>query len=341
MKKLYALVCMLLLGSSLAWAIPAGTTTVNVTGLVDPDGFTWKNGTYSIDFVYSPNVTSPNAFVWSGGALVMHYAGNLNGSGAFTINLPYNSSIKPAGSKWRFNFCARATSGCFSYTTTITSTSPNDITAAVNAVAKAPRFVQGMYNYGYGPVEVSSTITTGAFFYDVTVGACKQYSGSGWGLCPSNAATYDATNVAITGGTINGTAIGGTTPAAGTFTTVHGTLYGSALVNFNADSTNTGVCTTAATIKAINGNAQKVTLTHGDICALTFTQPVSGTILINLEVIQSSVSAFDGSISGCKWPGGTLPTITTTTGAVDIIKVFLDGTNAYCVADQNFKTPGA
>lgn len=33
-------------------------------------------------------------------------------------------------------------------------------------------------------------------------------------------ATYDPTNVAITGGTINGTTIGGTTPAAGAFTTL-------------------------------------------------------------------------------------------------------------------------
>lgn len=32
--------------------------------------------------------------------------------------------------------------------------------------------------------------------------------------------TYDPANVAITGGTINGTTIGATTPAAGTFTTI-------------------------------------------------------------------------------------------------------------------------
>ena len=121
-------------------------------------------------------------------------------------------------------------------------------------------------------------------------------------------------------------AIGGTTPAAGSFTVVYtGTEYSN------------GTCTTSTTITPVNGNRQKVTLTNGDACALTFTQPASGTVSITLKIIQSAVSTYNGTITGCKWPGGVVPTITATTGAVDFVSVYLDGSTAYCAASQNFQ----
>jgi hypothetical protein len=98
-----------------------------------------------------------------------------------------------------------------------------------------------------------------------------------------------------------------------------------------------GTCITAATVNAANGNRQKVTLTNGSTCALTFTQPSSGTMSITLKVTQSAVSSFNGGISGCKWPGGVTPTITQTTGAVDFVSIYLDGTNAYCVVSPDFR----
>ena len=104
----------------------------------------------------------------------------------------------------------------------------------------------------------------------------------------------------------------------------------------NAEFSN-GTCTTAVTINPANGNRQKVTLTNADACALTFTQPSSGTISITLKIIQSSAGSFNGTISGGKWPGGVVPTITATSAAVDFISCYLDGTNAYCVASQNFQ----
>lgn len=98
-----------------------------------------------------------------------------------------------------------------------------------------------------------------------------------------------------------------------------------------------GTCTTAATINPANGNRQKLTLTNADACVLTFTQPGSGTISVTLKIIQSSSGSFNGTISGGKWPGGTVPTITATSGAVDFVSCYLDGTNAYCIASQNFQ----
>jgi hypothetical protein len=57
---------------------------------------------------------------------------------------------------------------------------------------------------------------------------------------------------------------------------------------------------------------------------------------VQIKVIQSAVSSFNGGISGCKWPGGAVPTITQTSGAVDMLSAYLDGTTAYCQIAQAF-----
>jgi hypothetical protein len=98
-----------------------------------------------------------------------------------------------------------------------------------------------------------------------------------------------------------------------------------------------GTCTTSKSISAVNGSRQKVTLTNGNTCAFTFVQPSSGTVTILLKIIQSTTSTYNGTISGGLWPGGSPPTITATTGAIDIISCYLDGTNAYCVPSQDFR----
>jgi hypothetical protein len=96
-----------------------------------------------------------------------------------------------------------------------------------------------------------------------------------------------------------------------------------------------GTCTTAKTINAANGARQGMTLTAASACALTFIQPSSGTMVIGLKVIQASTPT--GTITGGKWPGGTVATITATASAVDFISCYLDGTNAYCAAAQDFR----
>lgn len=118
---------------------------------------------------------------------------------------------------------------------------------------------------------------------------------------------------------------GGTTSG-----TVIGTIYSPAEYD-------NGVCTTAKTIDPANGNNQKITLTNAQTCVLTFTQPSSGTAKILLKVVQSAAGSFNGAISGGLWPYGVVPTITQTSGAVDIISIYLDGTNAYCVPSQDFR----
>ena len=93
---------------------------------------------------------------------------------------------------------------------------------------------------------------------------------------------------------------------------------------------NLGTVTTAVTITPLNGSRQKMTLTNAQACAMTFTQPTYGTVVIGLKIIQSAAGSFNGTISGGKWASGAVPVITQTTGAVDFISIYLDGTNAYC-----------
>lgn len=59
-------------------------------------------------------------------------------------------------------------------------------------------------------------LLTGALYYDTTLSLLRVYTGSVWASID-----YDPTNVAITGGNIDGTAIGETTPSTGDFTTVN------------------------------------------------------------------------------------------------------------------------
>ena len=126
--------------------------------------------------------------------------------------------------------------------------------------------------------------------------------------------------------------IGNTTSSTGKFTTVVADTAILTNVEYSL-----GTCTTAATVNPANGTRQKVTLTNAQTCALTFTQPASGTASVTLKITQSAVSSYSGAISGCKWPGGVVPTITATNAAVDFVSVYLNGTTAYCVASQNFQ----
>ena len=117
---------------------------------------------------------------------------------------------------------------------------------------------------------------------------------------------------------------------------VHGVTSGiqaqiNAKLTANAVEYSNGTCTTAKTISAANGNHQSVTLTAGDACVLTLTGPSSGTSTVTLRIIQASTAT--GTISTnslCYWVG-TVPTITTSSGAQDFISIyFFGGTYPAC-----------
>jgi hypothetical protein len=208
------------------------------------------------------------------------------------------------------------------------STSTNGIT--INAASSSPATMStlGIIRLS-GDIggNASSVLVTGLQGYPVasttpTSSQVLAWNGSKW--APSNASSTLPSGITSDGS--NGLNVSGNV-AVGT------------AVLTNAEYNN-GTCTTSKAISAANGNRQKITLTNAQTCMLSFTQPSSGTISITLKVIQSSAGSFNGLISTtstCKWPGGTVPTITATAGAIDFVSFYLDGSGCFGSASQNFQ----
>lgn len=141
--------------------------------------------------------------------------------------------------------------------------------------------------------------------------------------------TYDTTNKKLKvhdGSTVGGNSIGGisdvsedTTPQLGGELDQNGHSIGGTEV----DNGNSG------TSKAIDwklGNHQKVTLTGN--CTFTFTAPTKACML-SLRFIQDSTGGWTRALPTIKWPGGTVPSWTTTANAIDILSLFYDGSTYY------------
>jgi len=77
-----------------------------------------------------------------------------------------------------------------------------------------------------------------------------------------------------------------------------------------------------------NGNFQTVTRTGN--CTYTFTAPTGPTTLVLRMVHEASATVYTNTFSPVpKWAGGTVPTPTNTTGAIDVITFYYDGTSYY------------
>jgi hypothetical protein len=97
-------------------------------------------------------------------------------------------------------------------------------------------------------------------------------------------ATQNANNVVITGGTINGTTVGTTTPAAGTFTT----LTANTTFQYGASSANYGEGTGGATTKAVEFK------TLGSDTNVAYAIRTKGTGAIDLAAGSSGVNISNG-----------------------------------------------
>jgi len=103
-------------------------------------------------------------------------------------------------------------------------------------------------------------------------------------------------------------------------------LYRIIFAGFKSEINN-GNSGAAKTIDWTYGNRQKVTLTNN--CTLTFTEPqaISGLLL---KVVQDATGSRTITLpSEVKWPSGTVPTLTTTAGHIDLISLYYDGTNYF------------
>jgi fibronectin-binding autotransporter adhesin len=147
---------------------------------------------------------------------------------------------------------------------------------------------------------LQSFVTTFTFpTTDSTAGYVLKTDGAG-ALSFVAQSAYDESTVAITGGTIDGTVIGGTTPAAGSFTTgsFTGTLAsGDLTVTSTAatvdivSTTNTSTAVLTMTAKDGGGTDVDRTITHDPIGSLTFAE--DGTTLFS-----ASTGAFYLPVAG-------------------------------------------
>lgn len=132
----------------------------------------------------------------------------------------------------------------------------------------------------------------------------------------------------LVGQAIDSTVIGGTTPAAGTFTAL--TLTQDYKENVLTANTSTGY-----TIALTNGTVQILTLTGN--CTYTFPTATAGKSFILFQKQDGTGSRTVTWPAAVKWPGGTAPTITSTASKMDIFSFFSDGTNWYGVTvAQNY-----
>jgi hypothetical protein len=195
-------------------------------------------------------------------------------------------------------------------------------------------------------------LVAGALYYNTTVPEMRLYTGSAWVaayvsgasyLLTSNnlseltataatartnlglgtIATQAANNVAITGGSVNGTTVGASTASTGAFTTLTAsgtaTLNGTVIGNKNAYMPPLAL-TDGATITPDFGLDNNFTLTLGG--NRTLANPTnlnagqSGVIFISQDGTGSRTLAY-----GSSWdfPSQTAPTLTTTANAVDVL----------------------
>jgi len=89
-----------------------------------------------------------------------------------------------------------------------------------------------------------------------------------------------------------------------------------------------------ATVDWKLSNKAKLTLSE-DVSTLNFTAPTNPCNVL-LRVIQDSTPRTIAWPASVIWSGGTAPTLTTTSGFVDIVCFYFDGTYFYGSFIQNF-----
>lgn len=173
--------CLLCLAGS---AFSQTSTTVSAT-IMDTSGQSWNNGTYEFDFKVAPSNPSAQYF-WGGTAFAVPHtiAGNLDGSGHFSVAIPSNTNITPAQSTWTLQVCpiAKGNTPCFTQQgLTITGATQN-ISSSVIPPAISIDLAHPAYPFvvAYSNTEIS-TAPVGGLYWDYTLShyfACQTTNGS-------------------------------------------------------------------------------------------------------------------------------------------------------------------
>lgn len=129
-------------------------------------------------------------------------------------------------------------------------------------------------------------------------------------------------------------ALDGSTAMAGTIDMNNNEILSASTITF-ASEFNIGNGGGTLFVDWADGQKQRVTLTAS--ATASFAAPSSvGSFL--LKIIQDGTGSRTIEWpSSVKWAGGTAPTLTTTTGAIDIVTFYYDGTDYYAASGLNFQ----
>ncbi len=196
----------LALGSATALAQFTVTATITDT----PDGLTWNDGTYRIDFY--PTAAAPQLPAGTQAS----YSGSLSSAGAFSVVLP---AVTAGGASWRFTVCPMATLMGPCPSAVLAVSSSESLSTALSAIAKSPRFPAGYGAYGYADSEAIPPATPGPGYFNVTTNSYRQWSGVSW-IQVGSANSF----LPLSGGTLSGSlAISNAASAPQTLLSVGGT----------------------------------------------------------------------------------------------------------------------
>ena len=243
------LVLTLLFCAMSAKAQNSTSLTINVT---DAGGIAWANGTYTLIFVGSAQVT------WPGGTVTRTLSGNLSGSGSATQSTPNNNTITPSPTFWTVQVCpnpavSTGPSGCFILTN-------QTITGATQTLAVTPPAISipGSTSppvVAYADAEIVAPVAVGFHYYSVSTGgdrictvisaaaACTTWTtpaGGGGGTVTTTGSPAAGNLSAFSGGTsiTNGNLSGDATTAGGLAVTVSKTGGVSFAPSATTDTTN-------------------------------------------------------------------------------------------------------
>jgi len=185
------------------------------------------------------------------------------------------------------------TTGSYSDPSWITSLAGSKISGNISGNAANVTGTVAVTNGGTGVTTLTGYVKASgtAAFTAVAQVPASDISGLG------TMATQNANNVAITGGSINGTTIGGSTPAAGTFTTLNATGLSAASANAAVALITTGTITnlTATGASVASANVGVALVTTGTVTNLTATSASVASANLGTAVITTGNLAFSST----------------------------------------------
>jgi hypothetical protein len=156
----------------------AQSTTVSGT-VTDAGSQTWNNGTYQ--FTLIPNPLYPTSvYTWTGGALNRVITGSLSGSGTYSVSIPSNTAITPAGSKWVLQVTPNATSQSFSTAATTITGGTQTLNATPPAILISWSIPPGPAISAYSDSEIGGTLVPGSEYFNTTTLLTRVWNGSSW-----------------------------------------------------------------------------------------------------------------------------------------------------------------